>query len=100
MNSQEETLNTFVTRARQMVLRFKELQQENSELYDMVDSRDQEIARLKKELQEKEQNYNSLKMARMLSLSDDDIEATKARLAALIRDINKCIAVLTDQKSE
>lgn len=98
MTSSEQTLATFQTRARQMVLRYKQLKQENEELYGMVDSRDREIAELKGELEQKNKDYNALKTARMLSVSDGDIEQSKERLAKLIRDVNKCIAVLTEQK--
>lgn len=98
MTSSEQTLATFQTRARQMVLRYKQLKQENEELYGMVDSRDREIAALKGELEQKSKDYNALKTARMLSVSDGDIEKSKERLAKLIRDVNKCIAVLTEQK--
>lgn len=98
MTSSEQTLATFQTRARQMVLRYKQLKQENEELYGMVDSRDREIAALKGELEQKSKDYNALKTARMLSVSDGDIEQSKERLAKLIRDVNKCIAVLTEQK--
>lgn len=98
MNQHEQTLATFQTRVRQMILRFKQLQKENEELYSMVDRNEKDIAELKEKLNEKAKDYDSLKMARMISLSDGDIEATKARLSKLIRDVDKCIAVLTEQK--
>lgn len=98
MTSSEQTLATFQTRARQMVLQFRQLKKENEELYGMVDSRDREIAALKEELEQKNRDYEALKTARMLSVSDGDITKSKERLSKLIRDVNKCIAVLTEQK--
>jgi len=98
MNSSEQTLATFQTRARQLILRYKQLEQENNELYGMIDSNEKEIAGLKAQLAEKSKDYDSLKMARMISISDGDIEATKGRLSKLIREVNKCIAVLTEQE--
>lgn len=98
MTSSEQTLATFQTRARQMVLQFRQLKKENEELYGMVDSRDREIAALKEELEQKNRDYEALKTARMLSVSDCDITKSKERLSKLIRDVNKCIAVLTEQK--
>jgi len=35
-----------------------------------------------------------LKLARMLQVSDEDKSAAKARLAKLVRDVDKCIALL------
>jgi len=98
MNSSEQTLATFQTRARQLILRYKQLEQENNELYGMIDSNEKEIAGLKAQLAEKSKDYDLLKMARMISISDGDIEATKGRLSKLIREVNKCIAVLTEQE--
>ena len=43
MDANEKTLNTFATRVRQMILQYEELKGENSELYDLVDQREQEI---------------------------------------------------------
>ena len=100
MASNEQILATFQTRVRQMILRFQQLKKENDELYSMVDKSEKEIARLRTELEQKTKDYNSLKMARMLSVSDDDITASKDRLSRLIRDVNKCMAMLADQKEE
>lgn len=98
MDLSEQTLSTFQTRARQLVLRFKQLEKENEELYDMIDRNEKTIAELKAELVQKSNDYDSLKIARMIGISDGDIETTKARLSKLIRDVNKCIAVLTETK--
>ena len=38
-----------------------------------------------------ESDYDSLKMAKMMTISDNDMEATQKRIAKLIRDVNKCI---------
>lgn len=98
MTSNEQILATFQTRVRQMILRFQELKKENDELYAMVGKNEEDIAQLKKELESKTGDYNSLKMAKMLEVADGDVESVKARLAKLIRDVNRCIAILTEQK--
>ncbi len=98
MNSKEKTLATFQARVRQMILRFQQLEKENNELYGMVDKQEKDIEELKRRLEEKTHEYDSLKAARMIGVSSGDITATKDRLARLIRDVNKCITVLTEQK--
>ena len=40
----------------------------------------------------------SLKMARMMEITDGDLEGAKARVASMIRDVNRCIDVLKDEK--
>jgi hypothetical protein len=34
----------------------------------------------------------------MMEISDGDLQGAKDRLAKLIRDVNKCIAILSDEK--
>lgn len=98
MSQEEKDLSVFQTRVRQMILRFKELKQENQSLHAQVDDNEQQIAQLKAKLAQQERDYESLKMARMVEITDGDLEGAKERLASLIRSINKCIAVLSDEK--
>ena len=74
MDSNEKTLNTFATRVRQMILQYAELKKENDELYALVDQREKEIKQLQEELSQAEVDYNSLKMAKMLEVTDGDIQ--------------------------
>lgn len=97
MSADEKTINTFATRVRQLILEFGKLKQENAELYEMVDERDAQIKALQEKLSQVEHDYNSLKMAKMMTISDADMEATQKRVAKLIRDVNKCITLLSNQ---
>lgn len=94
----DQSLVVFQTRVRQMILQFQQLKKENEELYAMIDRSEHVIKELREELQKKTADYDSLKMARMISVSDGDMDTAKNRLSKLIRDVNKCIAVLTEQK--
>ena len=97
MNANEKILNTFATRVRQMILQYEALKKENDELYALVDQREQEIKQLQGELSQAEADYNSLKMAKMLEVTDGDMEAAQKRMAKLIRDVNKCITLLSEK---
>ena len=97
MSASEKTINTFATRVRQMILKFEDIRHENAELYAMVDERDAKIKELQEKLTQAKHDYDSLKMAKMMTISDSDMEATQKRVAKLIRDVNKCITLLSDQ---
>jgi hypothetical protein len=97
MDSNEKTLNTFATRVRQMILQYAELKKENDELYALVDQREKEIKQLREELSQAEADYDSLKMAKMLEVTDGDMEGAQKRVAKLIRDVNKCITLLSEK---
>jgi predicted RNase H-like nuclease (RuvC/YqgF family) len=98
MTQNEKDITAFQTRVRQMILRFQELKQENKELYAMIDENEQQIEQLKAEMAQKDKDYQSLKMARMIEISDGDLEGAKERIASLIRSVDKCITMLSDEK--
>ena len=97
MNANEKTLNTFATRVRQMILRFNDMKKENDDLYTMIDERDAEIKKLQKQLAQAQTDYNSLKMPKMIEITDGDMEGARKRLSKLIRDVNKCITLLSEK---
>ncbi len=96
MSINEKTVNTFATRVRQMILKFDEVKKENEELYAMVDERDAQIRVLQDKLTQAQHDYDSLKMAKMMTISDADMEGAQKRIAKLIREVNKCITLLSD----
>lgn len=98
MDPSEKTLADFETRVRQMILQFQQLKQENLQLQQQIGEQSQTIEELKARVTQADNDYNSLKMARMLEITDGDLEGAKARVAKLIREVNHCIAVLSDEK--
>lgn len=98
MTKNEQTLTTFETRVRQMILRFQELKKENENLQALVEKNGQDIQDLQAKLTQADHDYNSLKMAKMMEITDGDLEGAKARLTKLIRDVNRCIAILSDEE--
>ncbi|MGN0225709.1 MAG: hypothetical protein ACI4A7_06485 [Prevotella sp.] len=97
MEANEKLINTFSTRVRQMLLQYKELQKENNDLYSMVDERDAKIRELTTSLANAKKEYETLMMAKMLEITDGDLESAQKRIARLIRDVNKCITLLSDK---
>ena len=95
MNANEKTFSLFTTRVRQMILQYQEMKQENDGLYEMVDEQNAKIKELEAQLEQAKQNYNSLKMARMIQISNVDMDVAKKKLSKLIRDVNKCITLLS-----
>ena len=93
----EKILTQFTTRVRQMILQFEKTKKENEELYEMVDSLEAEKEQLKLQLSQMQNDYNALKMAKMLEVTDGDLDTAKAKVAKLIRDVNKCITLLSEK---
>ena len=91
MASNDAYMNVFTTRVRQLILKYQETRKENSELYNMVDERERAVS-------EKDREYQALKTAKMIEITDGDIESAKNRVAKLIRDVNQCITLLSDKE--
>lgn len=95
MDANEKQIMLFQTRVRQMILKFSEVKKENEELYAMVDQKESEVTQLKAQLAQAQNDYQSLKMARMLEITDGDLEGARARVAKLIREVDKAIKLLS-----
>ncbi len=98
MTESQQALATFQTRVRQMLLRFQELKKENEALAAVVAANEENVKMLQNQLAQRDRDYQSLKMSKMLEITDGDLQSAKDRLAKLIRDVNKCIAILSDEK--
>ena len=73
---------------------FDEQEQEIKTLKKQLSEKETEIERLETSRKDLEAKYTNLKMARTISLYDKDIKDTKQRLSNLVREVDKCIALL------
>ncbi|MCI1742113.1 MAG: hypothetical protein WCS17_00965 [Prevotella sp.] len=97
MDANEKILNTFTTRVRQMILHFDNLRKEILNLQREIDQRDNRIKDLQIKLAQIQRDYENLKMAKMIEVSDSDLDGAKKKVATLLRDVNKCITLLSEQ---
>ena len=80
-----------------MILQYEEVKKENTDLCELVGKRDKEIEKLETQLKQARNDYNSLKMAKMIEISDGDMENAQKRISKLIRDVNKCITLISEK---
>ena len=90
----KKVISTFEGKLRHFMFLYDELKQENAGLKHLLQKKEEEISHLKQDLKESEAQYANLKTARTISLYDKDIKDTKQRLSGLVREIDKCIALL------
>lgn len=93
-NEQEINLRNFEARVRQLMMAYAEEKQKNATLQEQLNSCQQQLADAQLFVDRLKQEYSTLKMARMIEVSGDDIKNSRARLAHLIREVDKCIALL------
>lgn len=91
---EEQILRRFETRVRQLMLQHRELRLEYSKLQAVLAEKECALADLQEEYNRLEADYANLKLAKMLEINDTDMKNAKSRLAKLIREVDKCIALL------
>lgn len=89
-------IGSFEGKLRHLMFLFDELKQENADLKLILAQKDEEIKQMEQSRKELEARYTDLKMARTISLYDKDIKDTKQRLTGLVREIDRCIALLNE----
>lgn len=91
---EEKTVRLLETRTRQLILKYQQLKEENEELLNDLVTKDNELRNVKQRNKQLEASYANLKMAKMLEVGDQDLAAAKQRMAKLVREVDKCIALL------
>lgn len=95
----EQYINHFTTRLRQLILTLKEYRLANSKLRSELAEKQDEIDRLRTQLDESTRKYEALKEARMLTIADDDVANAQKRINRLIRSVNQCITLLKEDNT-
>ncbi len=99
MTSEErQSMKKFEAKIRNVLAQFRVLKQENSDLYTELENKDEEIKQLKAKLAQSQNEYNNLKLAKMIEISDSDIKESKTKISKLVREINKCINILSSSE--
>lgn len=95
-DEERKQLSSFEARLRHLIFLHEELRRENADMKSLLDMKDKEIERLKADCGELQQNYTDLKSAMAISLDGSDVRETKLRLSKLVREVDKCIALLNE----
>ncbi|HJA86760.1 MAG TPA: hypothetical protein H9950_11355 [Candidatus Bacteroides avicola] len=92
----KQLLNAFETRLRHLIYLHEEQRRENAELRRQIDEAEEARRNLQADFDELAQRYTDLKTATAISLDGNDVKETKLRLSKLVREVDKCIALLNE----
>ena len=92
----KKLLSTFEARLRHLMYLHDELKRENTEIKQLLEAKQEEVAKLRSDYNELEVVYANLKIAKTISLTSNEVKDTKQRLAKLVREVDKCIALLNE----
>ena len=94
-DEEKRQLKIFDGKIRQLISNYQVMKKEIGDLYIEVDRKDEEISRLKAELRQSQSDYSNLKLAKMIEISDSELKGAKQRISKLVREVNKCIGLLS-----
>ena len=82
-------------RIKQVMFLCDSLKDENSRLKSDIRSRQKQVDAAVNDLQQLKTKYDGLKIARTITAASVDVEIAKAKLSKLVREVDKCINLLT-----
>lgn len=91
---EQDLIRKLETRVRQLILQDKRLQKQVIEQQQKLEQAQQRIGDLEVENEILNNQYANLKVAKMLELTDGDLPAARARINKLVREVDKCIAIM------
>jgi hypothetical protein len=95
MTDQEKNLLTnFELKVKQIIARHEALKDEKRKVEEKIKDLEESVNQLQAQNQELVQKYENLKLAKMLVASEEENKDAKSRIQKIVREIDKCIALL------
>lgn len=91
-----DTLDRLKSKTTFLIEKYNATKAEKERVENLNANLQEEIEQLKKELEKAQLEKEYLQLARNISISSKDLADSKAILTQLVRDVNKCIAQLTE----
>ena len=96
-NEEKKKLRLFEAKVQQLINSCQSLRQDNNSLREVIKQKDDDIRDLNTQLEASRKDYDNLKTAKMMEISDGDLQAARQRITRLVREVNKCIALLKQE---
>ena len=99
MQYSEQEIYEFSKQVRQLLLKYKEMRQELHDMKERVSAQERDVKSMETLANASMHDYEMLKTAKMLEVSNGDLEATRQRINKLVRDVDRCITLLSEQQN-
>jgi FtsZ-binding cell division protein ZapB len=91
---QEDVVSSLEEKIKRVIRVAEELGMDNERLQQEVDGLLRQLSTKNREIEVLESKYQNLKLAKNLISSQEDVGAAKFRVNRMMREIDKCIALL------
>lgn len=96
-DSDKNALKQFEEKLRGLIYKYEQERERNESLTRRLKEQEDRLRELEMRNVALEKNYNNLKQAKVISLSDAEIGTTRERISMLVREIDRCIESLNKQ---
>lgn len=98
----ELVIENFDSKLNRLMEAYTRLSVENKALREQLNQQSVELGKVREQYDKLTESYSNLKLAKIISVSDSEIGDTQRRLSKLVREVDKCIALLnaSEQKDD
>ena len=94
MTGVDGIVGNFESKLNRLMDAYTQLSAENVALREQLTQQSVELAKVREQYDELTASYANLKLAKIISVDDSEIGDTQRRLSKLVREVDKCIALL------
>ena len=87
-------IDNFESKLDRLMAAYTQLVKENAILRERLGHQSIELAEARDRYDELTESYEKLKLAKIISVADSDVSDTRDRLSKLVREVDRCIALL------
>lgn len=95
-NKYDELINAFESKLRKLISEYESLRNQNAELKAALERKQEDLMQSHQQILEIRNNYDRLRVARNLGASDEERVESKRRINKIVREIDKCLALLNE----
>lgn len=93
-DEEKKQLSDFETSLRHLIYLYDKLRRDHASLQQLLQEKEEALGKLSTDYDALNQSYADLKSAMTMSLDGGDVRQTKQRLSKIVREVDKCIAML------
>lgn len=95
-NKYDELINAFETKLRKLISEYESLREQNEQLKAALERKQEDLMQAHQQFLEVRNNYDRLRVARNLGVTEEERVESKRRINKIVREIDKCLALLND----
>jgi predicted nuclease with TOPRIM domain len=93
-------IENFESKLNRLMDAYTRLSAENAALREQLAQQSVELAKVREQYDELTASYTNLKLAKIISVSDSEKGDTQQRLLKLVREVDRCIALLNASEQQ